>query len=1032
MEILRLVNLSVNRKVTITMLILIIMVFGVLSFTRLGLDMLPKIDFPMITVMTNYQGASPRDVEQLITKVIESQVSGISGVKNVKSSSQEGISIVMIEFEYGTDLDVASQTIRDRIDFVRDYLPEGVKTPFVLKFDPSMMPVMFMGVEGKMPSYQLRKLIDENVSERLERLEGVASSIVMGGDEREIQIKIDPHKLRARSLGIDDIVRGLGAQNINVPAGNLVHDQKDHLLRAIGEFSNIEQIRSLVISITKTGKTIKLGEVANVVDGFKEKRYATRMGNGDAVFMIVTKRSGSNTLLVTQGVLAEIERLKKEVLTPDIKFLDIFNQGEPIKRVTNRTGGNILVGGILAIIFMFFFLRSVRPTLTIAVAIPFSIITTFIAIYVAGFTLNLMTMGGLALGVGMLVDNAVVVIENIYRYIEQGMAPNQAAKKGASEVGMAITSSTMTTIVVFLPILFAGGLASQLARGLALTIMFSLAASLLIALTIVPMLASVIFVKRGQEDTTPWFNPVREVYSRVIKYALDHPWKIYLSTALIVIITVFIGVKFVGAVFMPKHDTNMVFLQMDVPIGTPMEETLRTGVDIKKLIEGYKDVRTVAISVGRDENDRGPDSGISGTHQAQFFVRLKEAAEREYTSMELSDRIRSRLPKLKGTRFHFIDMGLEQGQQAKPVQIKVFGKDFAVLKSICDVIYKKIQDVPGLKDLDTSLSKGRPEIHFKVNHDKAMRYGLTSYQIEKAIQVATLGQVATRFHVGGEEINVRVRLDKQFRSSLEELRRIPIKTPMGGIVPLENIVDFDDDIGPVVINRDNQYRLATVGANTHDRDMSSIVEDVKARIGGINKNLPSGYFIEFGGEFEKMKDAFSDLLLALLLAILLVFMIMAAQFESLTHPFTIMSTLPLALVGVVWMFLTTGTPLSVVTFVGVIILSGVVVNNGIVMIDYINQRRRAGESINDAICKAATIRLRPIIITAGTTILGMLPMAVDTGEGAAMRAPMALTVIGGLLVASMLTLIVLPLVYRSFSNMGLKIKNRFKLLIGHK
>ncbi|MFH1762519.1 MAG: efflux RND transporter permease subunit, partial [bacterium] len=643
-------------------------------------------------------------------------------------------------------------------------------------------------------------------------------------------------------------------------------------------------------------------------------------------------------------------------------------------------------------------------------------------------TLNIMTLGGIALGVGMLVDNAVVVIENIYRHLEAGMSRNDAAKKGASEVGMAITASTMTTVAVFLPILFATGLAGQLAKGLAVTIIFALLSSLLIAITIVPMLASVIFKRSRQNGDAAWLEGIKNWYVSALSSSLNHPWRVVLGILLILTVTLIIGGTKVGREFMPKSDSPMLMMTMEMPIGTPLEESRALANQVRDMLMSDEAVMTVGTMVGRNEQDQNTEAAnVSGPHFTQFFVRLKDSKERKITSMELTDEIRNRMPKSDSIKFNFTHMGMQMGMGSqKPVNIKVFGKDFGVIKIICERIVKGIESIEGLKDIEISLSRGRPEFHFKINRDKAIRFGLTAFQVENAIQAATLGQVATRFRSSGEEIDVRVRLAKESRSSIDKLKQIPIRLPSGGIIPLEQICDFKEDLGPIVIKRDNQYRLATVDANTSERDLNSIVKDIKDRIHGMSKTLPSGYFIEFGGEFEDMMDAFKTLLLALAIAVLLVFMVMAAQFESLVHPLVIMFCMPLAIIGAVWAFLITGTTLSVVTFIGVIILAGIVVNNGIVLIDYVNQLRQDGVPVREAVIQGGKTRLRPILITAGTTILGMVPMAFSKSEGAELSSPMALTVIGGLVSATFLTLFFIPVVYIWADRISVRIRGLFK------
>jgi HAE1 family hydrophobic/amphiphilic exporter-1 len=1023
-----LVNFSVSKRVTITMLILIVMVFGFLSFTRLPLDMFPEMSYPVITVMTAYAGVAPEEVERLVTVPLEGAIAGVNKVKKVSSSSFEGYSTISVEFEWGANLDAAGQDIKDFISRVKDFMPDGVSEPLVLKFNTSQIPIMFSGVSGIEDPYKLKKFLEDNVQQRVQRLDGVAQVLVYGGVAREIQIAVDPARLKGKGMSVDGVANALRAQNMNTPAGYMVANGTDYLVRAMGEFGSIDDIRNSVVGAAADGTPIRLYEVADVKDTYKEKRSLMRMNGKPSVFLVISKQSGANTLKVSKNINKELDAIKKA--NPRLVFNTVFDQGEPVKRVTGNTIREGAIGAALAVILLLVFLGNLRPTLIIAVAIPLSIISTFIALYAGGFTLNLMTLGGFALGIGRLVDDAVVVIENIFRHLMKGEPPVVAARRGASEVSMAIAASTFTTIIVFLPLLFSTGLAGQLTRGLCLTIMFSLLASLFVAFTIVPMLASVFF-RKPKKDGAAWFEVVKKYYGSWLAGVLDHPWISAGVVGTVLVVSLLVGVKFLGKEFMPATDNGMMVLTVDMPQGTPLEETAALTSQLQKLLASYPEVQFIGEMVGADNESASHGEGaITGPNGAQVMVKLIDPSKRTRTQQQIEDDFRSRLPTLKGAKITLSAMsGFSMGG-GKPLTVHIYGNNLATLRDIAQNVLNVVKTIPGAKECESSFSKARPEYHFVINRQKALVYGLTPYQVQTALQSANLGAVATQFRTGDEEIDVRVILDKRYRDKLDYLEQLPLKTPMGVTIPLSQVVTIVPAEGPVVIKRDNKFRVGIVDANISGRPLGAIVSDVKTQLASIEKSLPAGYSISYKGDYENMQESFQQLGLALILAVLLIYMVMASQFESLVHPFTIMFTIPLAGIGVVWILLLLGKTLSMVSFLGIIILTGIVVSNGIVMVDYINQCRHRGMGIRDAVMEGCKTRLRPVIITAGATIIAMIPMGFFGGSEGAATSSMALSVIGGLISATFLTLFVIPLVYMAFDRFGLWVKGRFKKVIG--
>ena len=1016
----KLPEFSVNRPITVLMIIMVILVLGVISFPQLGLDMLPDITYPIISVVTEYQGVAPEDMEKMVTRPLEEAISTVKGVKSVDSISQEGLSIIMTEFEWGVNLDFAAQDIRDNIGLMEDFLPEEVSKPLILKFDLSQMPILMYAITGDMDLKELRQYVSDNIKPRIERLEGIAAAAVYGGLEREILINIDKAKLTARNLSLAQVIQALRVENLNLPAGHLTRADTEYLIRTVGEYKSMEDIRNTVVALQKE-RPIYLKDIAAVEDAYSERRSFERMNKRTGLSMIISKQSGANTVIASNRVFREMDRIK-ERLPANIDIEPFWDQSDLITRVISGTTRNALWGGLLAVVVLLLFLGNWRPTLIIGLAIPLSVIVTFIAIYFADFTLNMMTLGGLALGVGMLVDNAVVVIESIFRNIEEGKGRKKASVIGTSEVGMAITASTLTTIAVFLPMLYTKGMVGKLSRGMALTVAFALFASLFVALTIVPMIASRILLKAKDRKVGKFipqfsgerFRRFQSRYKEVLRWCLQHR-RIVILAALGIFVVSLLLFKFVGMEFMPRHDTPFFFMITKLPVGTPLEKTDMFVRQIEDALMAQEETESIAAIGGLSQaskQDAAFGFGVSDVNEVEVFAKLVEREKRERSSIEFEEDLRKLIPEFKGAKTTIFDMSqmfTGGGAMGAPIEIKVFGKDLPVLKGIAEEVAELISDVEGVRDVDTTMSEGKPELQIKLNRQQTADLGLTVGQVAATIQTAMQGQVATRYTTGGEEIDVRVRLKEADRRSLENLQDLLIPSPFGFYIPLHQVARLEYKIGPVKITREDQERKVSVTANVFGRDLGSVTRDINERIKDIK--LPSGYFMEVGGQYESMVEMIGGLSTALLLAIILVYMVMAAQFESLIHPLVVMFTIPLAIIGVILSLLITGRTLSMLSFMGIIMLAGIVVNNAIVMIDYVNQLRRRGLSRTEALLQGASIRLRPILITSITTILAMLPMALSRSQGAEMRSPLAIVVIGGLFTATFLTLLVVPTIY---------------------
>jgi HAE1 family hydrophobic/amphiphilic exporter-1 len=1027
----KLPEFSVKRKVTASMMAAILVVLGAISFTRLGLDFFPDLEFPTVSVITTYSGASSEDIENVLTRPLEQIVSSVNRVKKVTSVTSEGVSAITIEFEWGTNLDFAAQDVRDQIALYEQFLPEEAANPLVMKFSFSQFPVIFYGITSDLPAMNLKTVMEDEVAPRLERLDGVASARVFAMDEREILVDVDKASLESRGLTLDQVMMALRAENLNLPAGNLVERHSEILVRTMGEFKDLDDIRRTVVGMTATGEPVYVADVAVVKDTLKEVRYAARIQRQNGVYLIVSKRSGANTQQASAAVKKELEALKGTIPGNPV-FHVAMDQGDMIEQVTANTVGNAWQGGVLAILLIFLFLRSWRPTLVISLAVPLSIITTFIALYSAGYTLNLLTLGGLALGIGMLVDNAIVVIENVFRHLEEGEGADEASIAGAGEVGMAITASTLTTIAVFFPMIFASGITGKMTKALGLSIAFSLIASLFVALTVVPLSTSLLFrskkslksIAKAPEERQ--FAKAKALYRKWLEKALHHRrW--VLGGALLALVVSLAIVPFVGREFLPVQDMDMLLLKVRMPVGTALEETNRVVTLVEDIMSAMPEITVISAQVGssveQDAGDAASSMSNAGTHEGLLWVGLVKRDKRDSSDKEILERIRRKLPNLRGVKFEAVDMSqMMLGGAAAPVEIKLFGKDLSTLKSQADQIVKMISGVEGLRDVTHTMAAGKPEVQIKIDRERAYRLGLSVYQVSNTVQTATLGKVATRYREASDEIDVRLRFKKEYRDSLDEVRSIPLRTAAGQTIYLEQVADIATGEGPIVINRENQARRVSVTANIIGRDLGSVVRDIKDRLAGYEKGLPPGYFLEYGGSYEQMQEAFLILAGAFALAILLVYMIMASQFEHFTHPFIIMFTVPLGVIGVIFGLLITGRTLSLAALIGVIMLAGIAVNNGIVMIDYINQLIKRGVDKREAILQGATTRLRAVLLTALTTILGTLPMAFSRSSGSEFRSPMGVAIAFGLTATTVLTLFVIPVIYSVVNKIRFKEK----------
>ncbi len=1015
---------AVKRPVTITMLILIVILFGVISLAGLPIDLYPEIEIPVAIVMTNYSGAGPQEMENLVTKRIEESIATVSNIDQVNSVSSEGTSIVMAQFNFNTDMDFAALEMREKVDLVKAMLPEDASDPMVMRIDPNATPIMQLSLASKTGNLSgLQSLAEDEIKQRFERIEGVASVDIGGGFVQEINIKVDPWELSKYGLNINSLTGLIAANNTNMPGGNVTNAGQDISIRVVGEFEEFKELEQMPITLN-TGKVIQLQDIAELSYGNKDEDIVSRVNGVDSINISIQKQSDTNTVKVADEINKEVEKIKEEY--GNIETTVILDSSEFIKLSIDNVISNVITGSLFAVLVLYIFLKSVKSTLIVATSIPISLIASFILLYFNNITLNMMTLGGLALAVGMLVDSAIVVLENIYRFRVSGKSKEEASIRGAKEVAMSITASTATTIAVFLPIVFIEGFIGIMFKDFALTVTLSLIASMVVALTFIPMLSSKILDLESEEEQKEkklaWlynsFDKVLEklerFYIRVLNRALAHR-KLTLVIAFVVLVVTMGSFGFVGKELMPASDEGSIGINLELPIGSKGKDVDKIAQVVEEEVSSIEELETIFTNIGM--------GGFmdSSANKGTINLNLVKLKDRKRSTEEVTEEVRDLVKDIAGAEITVYEAstGFSTG---KPLSVKLKGESLDTLKDISKDVVGIVESVEGTRDAESSLADAVPELEVYVNKDKAAQYGLTTSQIASSVRTEISGSTVTRFKTEGEEIDVKISAYDDLTETMEDLSNLSITTPSGLNIPLSEIAKIDIVDGPVSISRENQERVVTVSSEISGRDLGSIIKDLDEKL--KEYEMPSGYYYDLGGENADMMEAFAQLALALLVAIALIYMIMAAQFESLLYPFIIMFTIPLAFGGGIFALFLTGKTFGATAFIGIIMLAGIIVNNGIVLIDYINLLREEDHSTEEAIKLAGPVRLRPILMTTLTTVLGLIPLALGIGEGAEMQAPMAIVVIGGLTLGTILTLVFVPVLYYVFDNISVRFKSR--------
>jgi len=1010
---------SVQRPIFITMVTLIVVIVGAFSLSRLRTDLLPNIELPTLTVRTEYEGASPEVMERLVTQIVEEIIATVPGVEEMTSQSSEGNSSIQVRFVWGTDLDVAAMDVQSRLEDEIDELPEDVVRPRLRKFDIASFPVVVLGISSTLDPVELTQLIEDQIRYRFARIPGVAQVDVWGGYDREVRIELDPDRVRALGLPMDRILQAIRDANLDLPTGKIEEGRYEVTLRAPAEFRDLDQIRNTVIAL-RDGVPVTLSQLAGVKDTYQKLTRIVRVNGERGLRVAIRKQANANTVEVSRAVLAEIEAANKAF--PQIQVVPVINQGNFIERSIANVALSVLYGGGLAVMVLLLFLRNFRSTLVISLAIPISMMATFSLIFLGGFTLNLMTLAGLALGVGMMVDCAIVVLENIFRRREQDREPPAtAAVEGAREVGPAIVASTITTLVIFLPLVFVRGVSGILFKELAYVMIFSLVCSLMVALTLVPMLASRFLAQAEKKDAEggwfkglgsaaeAFFDAINSSYGDFLEWVLDHRVvTIALATAALTLSLTL--VPLIGSEFLPPSDEGEVRVTGEMAIGTRLDIVDRQTRQMEAIVNAAVP-ETVSSVVSIGSVGWRPDAAATG----QINLALLPSAQRKRPNTEIADDLRQRLTgKIPGMEIRtrapqgqFLLDRLLGGEEGLTIEIRGFELDR--LDALANRVASMVTKVPGVTDVDVTREAGVPQFQIRVDRDKIADVGLTVRNVTEALETAVAGSQAGEYRTGGDSYRILVQLKDAEKLSLDDILDLTLTTASGEPVALRNVVTAEAGRGPIVIDRKDQQRTVTIEANVAGRDSGSVALDIQAILDQIPR--PVGYDLSVAGTFEEQKKAFNELVAALVLALILVYMVLACQYESLVNPLVVMFSVPVAAVGVLVTLFLTHTTLNIQSYIGCIMLGGIAVNNAILLVDQAGRLGRDGMPVRDAVVEAGRRRLRPILMTTLTTILGLLPLALGIGEGADAQAPLARAVIGGLTGSTVITLGLIPAIY---------------------
>lgn len=1000
------------------MIVLAIIALGTVSVRNLAVDLFPKIDLPIAVIATTYDDAAPEEVENLISKPIESAISSIEGIENIQSQSQADSSLVIMMFKNGTDLDQALLDVRERVDRVKGFLPERAGDPNIMRFSPDQLPVIWIGLTGK-DAEILTDLAEDEVVPFFERQEGVASVTVEGAKTREIQLILNEAAMQTYGIQTNEIMQAIRSTNQSASVGTIEKGAQDLQVRITGEFTSIQDIKQTVVQ-SESGASVQLQDVAKVKDTFKKSNSLTLVNGDPSVVLSVLKKTDANTVEVAKNIQKSLATMDGD-LPEDVQLNVIIDTSEFIQEAVDSVIQNIIIGGVISVLVLLLFLKSIRATIVIGLSIPIAVISTFSLMYFTGETLNILTLGGLALGIGMMVDSSIVILENIYSYRQRGYSLFDSATKGAAELTPAVIASTTTTLVVFLPIVYVEGLASDIFTPLALTVSFSLLASLVVAITLVPMLSSKLLSKAMEEGRRYWFDQLLGKLNNAYARALEKVLKFRKTSIIVTVLLIGASIAatpFIGAEFIPAGDQGQMEIRVETRPGSSLAHIEEIVEQVNEKLHENDDIIEVSfVTAGGGDFMSGSTSG----NVANFTVQLVPASERKISTGELVQQLDKDLRTIAGAEITVSEMEAGIGMGA-PIQVQLNGPEHEVLRDLADQVATDIKAIDGVYNPESDAGLGVPQLKVDVDREKAAFYGLTVESIQSQIDMYFIGQVVTTYRDAGREIDVTLKFPEASRQTINDLEDMKIAVPTGAQIPLNELASFTETQGPVTLIRQNQQAQMNVTSEVSGRDLGSVVRDIEAHMD--NMALPEGYSYSIGGEAEDMAESFADLTLALIFSIFLVYAVMAIQFENFLFPFIIMFSMPATVVGIVLGLLVSGLSFSIPAFIGIIMLAGIVVNNSIVLVDYINILRRRGMDRHEAIIEAGKSRLRPILMTTLTTVLAMIPLGLALGEGAEMQQPLAITIIFGLTVSSIFTLLLIPVVYTYFDDLTKRILKR--------
>lgn len=1019
----KLADVSIRRPVFATMMIMTLIVLGLFSFYKLNVDLYPDVDIPFVIVTTVLPGAGPEQIETDVTKKIEDAVNPVEGVDFIQSTSQENVSIVVVAFKLERDGKQAAQDVREKIAAIISELPEEVEDPVISRYDPASLPIMSLTVSGNQSDKEITSYTKDVIRKRLENIPGVGSVTLVGGAEREIQVEVDAARLKAYNLSIQDVIMSVGVQNVEIPGGNLTEGPRQLLVRTMGKYKSVEDFKNVIVA-TPMGQPVYLSDVASVNDSTKEQISLTRMNGKSAVSLNIIKQSGSNTVRVAEEVKKQLEKLERDI-PKGISIAIANDNSKYIEESINDVLFDIVYGGLLAIIVIYLFLANMRATIISALALPSSIIASFIMMYALDFTLNMMSLLALSLAVGLLIDDAIVVIENIYRHMDQGESPLEAAKNASGEIGLAVMATTFTIVAVFVPVAFMPGIVGRFFYQFGITVSVAVLVSLFVAFTLTPMLSSK-WLTREDEHLNPkgnffirflyHFNQVFEAvnrkYSKSLKWSLTHRKTVVFGSILIFIASFFL-MGFLGSDFFPATDRSEFTVTVNASPGSSLQQTSDICAKVEAFAKKRPEVLDVLTTIGAQNNP---------VTRANILVKLTKKKERDLSDVDIMSMLREEVKSIPGAQINFQSQGGPGGGE-KPVTLSIRGADISVISGIASKVESIIKNTPGVVDVENSLELSKPEVRIELDRERASDLGMNPFLVASSVRSMVDGYIATQFQEGDEQIDVRVRLQKDNRTNMNDLSNLTIKSnkKVGNsdlLIPISDVASVKQGAGPSQIKRYARQREIRVDGNLSGKSLGIAMGEILKETNKLK--LSPGYTINVIGESQQQDESQVNMLISLLLAIVFVYIVLAAQFDSFMHPFSIMLALPMSIIGAVLFLLLFSSSLSVVSMIGIIMLMGLVTKNGILLVDYTNVLRSRGLSRMDALLQAGPTRLRPILMTTLAMIFGMMPVALALGEGAEFRAPMGQSVIGGLITSTLLTLFVVPVVYSLLDDLGNK------------